>query len=216
MAKRSNYSRLARISADERNNLARSNPGILSGLTPTQIAELFPDYFRRGTPDIGGFSAAISKESAKRQQLWQGSVDARLDRQGGMLSRMRQEYGSTPASGNLKQNQQEAYKAARAEGLSDSAARILVANMSGESLRNPGDHHWDVKHMSQGIVQWDPARAERIKNHFGAYPKDMSVAQQTKAAIWEMKTYYGSSYGALTNENLSPTQRMQTVVADYE
>lgn len=222
MAQKSNFSKLAQFRSEERMRAAQGNPGLLSGLTPTQMAELFPDYFKRGTPDAGGFYAAISKESARKQGLWQGSVDTRLDRQGGMLSRMRQEYsgtgnyGSTAASGNLKQNQQEAYKAARAEGLSDSAARILVANMSGESLKNPGDHHWDVKHMSQGIVQWDPTRAERIKNHFGAYPKDMSVAQQTKAAIWEMKTYYGTSYNALTNDNLSPSQRMHTVVADYE
>lgn len=221
MAKRSNFSKLSQMRESERARALQGNPSLLSGLTPTQIAELFPDYFKRGTPDVGGFYAAISKESAKRQQAWQGSVDSRLDQQGGMLSRMRKEYaggnyGSTTATGNLKQNQQEAYKAARAEGLSDSAARILVANMSGESLRDPTSHHWDRSHMSQGIVQWDPNRAERIKDHFGAYPKDMSVAQQTKAAIWEMKTYYGASYSALTNEGLSPSQRMHTVVSDYE
>lgn len=221
MAKKPNFSKLAQFNQDERMRAVQQRPSMLQGLTPTELAMLFPNYFKRGTPDIGGFHAAISKASAERQQTWQGSVDSRLDQQGGMLSRMRQEYaggnyGSTSASGNLKQNQQEAYKAARAEGLSDSAARILVANMSGESLRDPASHHWDRSHMSQGIVQWDPNRAERIKNHFGAYPKDMSVAQQTKAAIWEMKTYYGASYGALTDENLSPSQRMHTVVADYE
>lgn len=221
MAKRSNFSKLSQMRESERARALQGNPSLLSGLTPTQIAELFPDYFKRGTPDVGGFYAAISKESAKRQQAWQEGVNTRLANQGSWLERMRQEYaggnyGSTTATGNLKQNQQEAYKAARAEGLSDSAARILVANMSGESLKNPGDHHWDRSHMSQGIVQWDPNRAERIKDHFGAYPKDMSVAQQTKAAIWEMKTYYGASYSALTNEGLSPSQRMHTVVSDYE
>ena len=88
----------------------------------------------------------------------------------------------------LKRNQWTAYQAARGEGLRDVAARALVANMTGESLANPTDNHFDVSHMSQGIVQWDPNRAGEIKKHFGAFPKDMSVGDQTKAAIWEIKT----------------------------
>ncbi len=93
MAKKSNFNKLAQMRESERARALQGNPGLLSGLTPTQIAELFPDYFKRGTPDVGGFYAAISKESAKKQQTWQGSVDSRLDQQGGMLSRMRKEYG---------------------------------------------------------------------------------------------------------------------------
>lgn len=120
------------------------------------------------------------------------------------------------ARGRLAANQQEAYQAAIGAGLSDSAARVLVGNMSGESLKNPRDHHWDVKHMSQGIVQWDPARAERINRQFGKYPKDMSVSEQTQAAIWEMKTHYPRQYRDLQNENLSPEARMRSVVSGYE
>lgn len=180
---------------------------LMSALTPTEIAELFPKYYLRQLPDIGGFYKAVPTSMTAAKQA---AYDSAMGRQTASVG------GSTAASGDLAKNQKEAYAAAKAEGLSDSAARILVANMSGESLKNPGDHHWDVKHMSQGIVQWDPERAERIKNHFGAYPKDMSVAQQTKAAIWEMKTYYSKSFDALTNENLSTQQRLHTVVADYE
>lgn len=123
---------------------------------------------------------------------------------------------AAPVSRNLGKNQQEAFSAARAQGLSDSAARLLVANMSGESLSNPANSHWDVSHISQGIVQWDPARAEAIRRKFGALPKDMSVADQTKAAIWEMKTKYPSAWGTLNNENLSNAQRLYGVVHGYE
>lgn len=216
----------------ERARALQGNPGLLSGLTPTQIAQLFPDYFRRGTPDVGGFQAAISKESARKQQLWQGSVDSRLDRQGGMLSRMRQEYGgggsygSTPASGNLKQNQQEAYKAARAEGLSDKAARALVANMSGEGLARPGAVNPDYNsrgqyvHDARGIVQWDPTRSEAIRAHFGKYPNEMSVAEQTKAAIWEMKSSNDprlkQTWSVLNDPNASPDQMVDVLVRKYE
>ena len=180
--------------------------------------------------DVSGFRTAISRRSSQKQDdinfgLSQGAKTVeeaerygQWRRRGGGESAgsVSSTTGSTRASGSLATNQREAYRAALAEGLSPSAAKILVANMSGESLRNPGDHHWDRSHMSQGIVQWDPARAERIRAQFGAYPKDMSVAQQTKAAIWEMKTYYGKSYAALTNESLPTEQRLHTVVADYE
>lgn len=212
------------------NKSAQGPATILSMLTPAEFAELFPKYYQKGLPDVAGFREAVTRRSTQKQDdinfgLSQGAktVD-QAEQYGQWRRRFNQEdpgsvtstTGSTRARGSLATNQREAYKAAIAEGLSPSAAKILVANMSGESLKNPSDHHWDVKHMSQGIVQWDPARAERIKNQFGAYPKDMSVAQQTKAAIWEMKTYYSKSYAALTNESLDPQQRLHTVVADYE
>ena len=118
---------------------------------------------------------------------------------------------------NLQANQREAYAAARQEGLSVAAARALVANMSGELLANPRDHHWDVRHMSQGIVQWDPERAEAIRRHFGKLPKDMSVADQTRAAIWEIKTNdrFLRTRRAL-NSNSSPEEMIHALVRNYE
>ncbi|HEY1779511.1 MAG TPA: phage tail tip lysozyme [Roseiarcus sp.] len=106
--------------------------------------------------------------------------------------------GPTPAPGkppppskpgnHLQQNQLEAYQAARADGLSDVASQALVANMTGESLARPDDYHYDVRHYSQGIIQWDPTRAAAIQKEFGQYPRFMTVAQQTQAAIWEIRT----------------------------
>jgi hypothetical protein len=120
------------------------------------------------------------------------------------------------ARGALAKNQKEAYAAAIAAGLNPTAARSLVANMSGESLRNPADHHWDRKHMSQGIVQWDPQRAEAIKRQFGKYPKDMSVAEQTRAAIWEINT--NPAYAATKKALQGTDSRAQigALVGNYE
>ena len=122
------------------------------------------------------------------------------------------------ASGNLAQNQQEAYKAAVGEGLSEKSAKILVANMSGESLKNPGLKRWDRFHYSQGIVQWDDQRSAEIKKQFGKYPQEMSVAEQTKAAIWEMKSHkeFAKAWEGMTNERLSDQERMYAVVKHYE
>jgi len=124
--------------------------------------------------------------------------------------------GSTPAKGALVANQKEAYASARAEGLSETAARALVANMSGEGLAVPHDSHWDGKHMSQGIVQWDPQRVAAIKGQFGKEPKDMSVAEQTKAAIWEInsKSRFADTAAALKGDNASAM--IGALVHNYE
>ncbi|BBU62472.1 hypothetical protein MSC49_24070 [Methylosinus sp. C49] len=117
----------------------------------------------------------------------------------------------------LRQNQIEAYGAARQQGLGDLAARALVANMTGESLANPRDEHWDVHHSSQGIVQWDPSRAEAIRKQFGRYPKDMSVAEQTAAAIWEIRSFprFARTCGALEH-GASAGEIMDALVRNYE
>lgn len=40
---------------------------LLSALTPTQLAELFPDYYKKNI-DIGGFIAAVTSKKSKQQQ----------------------------------------------------------------------------------------------------------------------------------------------------
>lgn len=124
--------------------------------------------------------------------------------------------GNSAKSKSLSANQGEAYEAAIADGLSPTAARALVANMTGEALHKPGDHHWDVRHMSQGIVQWDPQRAEAIRQQFGKYPKDMSVAEQTRAAIWEIRNHkrFAATKEALEGDD--PEQMVRALVKNYE
>ena len=138
-------------------------------------------------------------------------------REGGHISGPSADSGrATRAGGSLARNQQEAYRAARAEGLSDVAARALVANMSGESLAKPNDYHYDRTHMSGGIVQWDPARSARIKEHFGKLPWQMSVTDQTRAAVWEMRTRpeYAATNRAL--QGTDPNAMIGTLVDNYE
>jgi hypothetical protein len=121
----------------------------------------------------------------------------------------------TAARGTLKTNQIEAYGAAIAAGLSPTAARALVANMSGESLANPANKHWDVHHFSQGIVQWDDERAAAINRHFGKFPKNMSVTEQVNAAIWEMQTKYKKTW-AILQSGAGAQEMISSLVRDYE
>ncbi len=129
--------------------------------------------------------------------------------------------GGAKVSKNLAMNQKLAYDAAIAEGLSESAAKILVANLSGESLRNPADTHPDPSRsnpgqVAHGIASWEGSRAEKIKSQFGRYPNEMSVQDQMKALIWEMKKDYPKAWSALNNEQLPQNQRMYGVVKHFE
>ena len=90
----------------------------------------------------------------------------------------------------------------------------LVANFTGESIGNPADHHWDVSHMSQGIAQWDPPRSAAIKKQFGKEPKDMTVPEQMRAAMWEMQTRFPKTWAALQGNDAN--QMVNTLVRDYE
>lgn len=124
--------------------------------------------------------------------------------------------GKTVAHGSLAKNQKEAYAALRDEGLSREDAKTLVGNISGESLANPADYHWDKSHMAQGIVQWDPRRSADIKKQFGKEPRFMSVREQVRAMMWEIKNKYKKTWAAINDKSLSPEKKMSVIVRDYE
>lgn len=138
-----------------------------------------------------------------------------VSRTGGVVSGV-----TNIAKGALAKNQQEMYNAAIAEGLSPTAARALVANTSGESLRNPADVHHDPSRsnpnqMAHGIASWDDARSARIMKQFGKMPQDMTVAEQTKAMIWEQKNFYPKTWQALSGGG-SAESMTGTLVSDFE
>ena len=57
---------LARASISERASLASSQAGqrLLAALTPTELASIFPDYYKRSDPDVSGFIKATSRRYA--------------------------------------------------------------------------------------------------------------------------------------------------------
>ena len=70
MAQKVAFNSLRKLSLQDRRKAATSDSGpmLLSLMTPAQVADLFPDYYRRNLPDVSGFRAAISKSSAAQQQ----------------------------------------------------------------------------------------------------------------------------------------------------
>ena len=214
------------LTNNESNSLKSSNPSSFGGeglqVMTSQGIKPLTSVGGRGTL-LGGVLSNSNIQNFVREHISNpenvDTSEAHVSTTKGSGRTSDSDYSSTKASkatGNLAKNQQDAYNAAKANGLDDESAKLLVANMSGESLKDPSNIHWDKSHTSQGIVQWDPTRSERIKKEFGKEPKDMTVAEQTKAAIWEMKKYYPDAYSDLNNNKLSKTQRLHSVVKNYE
>ena len=57
---------LSKASVSERASLASSQAGqrLLAALTPTELASIFPDYYKRSDPDVSGFIKATSRRYA--------------------------------------------------------------------------------------------------------------------------------------------------------
>jgi hypothetical protein len=163
----------------------------------------------------GGFGNTGAAPVYSSGGLGEAGAPKEVTRGGGVVSGV-----TTVAKGALSKNQQEMYNTAIAEGLSPTAARALVANTSGESLKNPADVHHDPSRsnpnqMAHGIASWDDARSARIMKQFGKMPQDMTVAEQTKAMIWEQKNYYPKTWAALTGGGTAESMT-GTLVSDFE
>lgn len=168
------------------------------GLTDAQLADL-----------------GISKRKTNSGEVYHYEKTSLSDEQA--VQRLKTSGGN---GGSLAQNQGIAYQAAISEGLSPTAARAFVANISGEALKTPHIVNADPSRsnpnqIAHGIVQWEGKRAEAIREQFGKYPQDMSIQEQVKAAVWEMKTKYGPTWRTL-NSNASAEEMVSVLVRDYE
>lgn len=80
MAKKDIFKNLKKMPISKRVDQMRAPGGadFLAAITPTEFAELFPRYYQRGLPDVGGFYGALSKKSQKAQQEYFNSIDQKL------------------------------------------------------------------------------------------------------------------------------------------
>lgn len=193
MSRKSNFSKLAEFDQSERMRAAQQRPSLLQGLSPTDLAMLFPDYFKKGTPDIGGFQAAISKESAKKQGLWQQGVNDRLANQGSWLERMRKEY-SGGASGSGQYYDSSAGKGGKQfqalaprimkdlqrdfPGLSKEDAAAIIGNLGEESGGFGQMSEAGGRGPGRGWAQWtSPDRKAKFLANVSKYGGDLSNYQ---------------------------------------
>lgn len=74
---------------------------MLSLLTPTQYAELFPKWYRAGLPDVGGFRAALTKRTQDEQQKYFDDIDRRIGSSSPDSSTRKSGGGSVPNVDNM-------------------------------------------------------------------------------------------------------------------
>lgn len=75
------FNRLKALSMRKRMDVVRSpdiGPGLFTALTPSDLASLFPDYYKRILPDVSGFRRAVSAQSAKESAIAAGKLEERL------------------------------------------------------------------------------------------------------------------------------------------
>ncbi len=188
MAKKTQFSKLQRMNITDRQRAVSADSSLLYQLTPTEIALLFPDYFKRGKPDVGGFREAISRNTAEQQTLWQKGVQDRLAQQGGWLERMRSQYSNgsftdSSAGRGGKQFQALAPKIMRDlqrdfPGLSKEDAAAIVGNLGEESGGFGQMSEAGGKGPGRGWAQWtSPDRKAKFLANVQKYGGDLANYQ---------------------------------------
>lgn len=78
--KKVTFNALKKLTVQQRVEAVKSPEGAtyLSSLSPTDFALLFPKYYQKGLPDVGGFREAISKATQEQQQKYYESIDQKL------------------------------------------------------------------------------------------------------------------------------------------
>lgn len=138
---------------------------MLSLLTPTQYAELFPKWYRAGLPDVGGFRAALTKKSLKEQEDRLGEIEKKV----GSSSGAAPEGGSGKISNPVKAK--EIYDYLRSKGVDHVHAVGMVNNIQHESAFNSANDTGDGG-TSFGLFQHHLGRGARMKEVAGANGQD--------------------------------------------
>jgi hypothetical protein len=193
---------------------------ILTMLTPAQFAELFPNYFRKGLPDVSGFRDAISKRSLQKQDdinfgLAQGAKDIKQAEQMGTWRRRLGGGGSTesvtssaggpvtlPTSSRGKYSVQQAAALARSVGATPEEAQFLGAVTRGESTGDPRRHNPNAATGDDSYGLWQVnmigTMGQRRLKQFGLsrYEDLYDPRTNAKAALVILREQGRSAWGA--------------------
>lgn len=161
------FKKLKKLRSQERMAEA-TNPDygrlMLSLLTPTQYAELFPKWYQRSLPDVGGFRAALTKRTQDEQQKYFDDIDQKLGTSSpGARERIESE-GTTPGAGrggSSSARLRGSFSAAnyvsllKQAGFSDKDATLMAAvgmQESSGNIRAANDKNPD-RERSYGLFQ---------------------------------------------------------------
>lgn len=100
---------LKKLSAADRMKMVKSpeiGRSLMSSLTPTQIAELFPKYFLRQLPDVGILVSQTARERQVAQEQFQKTVQSAVVEkkeggEGGVWTKIKKKFGFEPDTGKV-------------------------------------------------------------------------------------------------------------------
>lgn len=152
-----------------------------SRLTPAQFAELFPDYYKQGLPDVAGFRKALSKGTSGKEATYGPHGEAST---------------ANVATGEKVTNTvraKEIYDYIRSKGVDHNHAVGIVNNLKYESNFNSGAI--GDGGTSGGLFQHHASRFSAMKNYVGdGWQTNWKKQVDFALTEGEMKTYLGKNY----------------------
>jgi len=179
MLKKTSFDALKKLTPQDRVKAMETSfgPTVLSLLTPSQMADLFPRYYQKALPDISGFRAAVTQSTQKKQADFQKIVADQLGidpatgrRKGGWLEKMGEEYKPggryAPGGKDYKKPLSSTEKA-----IKDATGIDITAGSDQAELK--GDAKKLFEDLKAGRVPLDDPRAAVFKR---MSPKDFAAA----------------------------------------
>lgn len=169
------FKKLKKMKSVDREAMAQrpDSRQILSLLSPTQYAELFP-RLPRGRPDVGGFDLAITRKTQKQQADWQSGVNEKLAKSGGSSGGGR---GGAMGGGGLP----------NVDNMTPAERNFLGLVLKYESgNRNIPNYINDRTHTAQGYFQLTNTNWRNLAPKLGITAPDAMHAtkeEQTRVAL---------------------------------
>ena len=206
------FKKLKNLKPSRRMAFAKSPVGqsMLSLLTPSQFADLFPRYYEQGLPNVEGFRREVSKKSQQKQQEYFESIDEKLGttspgaaeragREG--ASRRGGGAGGATTGGSVTNRvmAKQIYDYLLSKGVDHTHAVGILANIQRESGFNAANDTGD-NGTSFGLFQHHKDRADRMKAMAGAGGQDwrQNWKGQVDYALSEPETkkYLSQKFGS--------------------
>ena len=157
---------IGKMTIGDRVSMLRSNEGrqLLSSLTPYQLAEMFPDYYKERYPDVGKILKSISDPSFKGREYTREEADEEMQRGAARIisGERRAQPEARPAW--LRKIEEETGKK-----ISDPGAKIQLSDAKKQLL----------KEMETSGVKSDDPRAKFLSNLSDDDLKKAGISKQT-------------------------------------
>jgi Phage tail lysozyme len=121
----------------------------------------------------------------------------------------------TPAE--VSQNEKDIRdELAKTPGVDENAQNAVLGAIFDESGFDPQAKENNGAGPGRGLPQWTPQdRKDRIEAYMGKPIEKASAAEQTRAMMWEMQTYYPQVWAIVTDPNASRDDKTRAITRTY-